>query len=189
MEAMEVMEEKKKHLIGALTVCVSSAAVGLFLYYHYGYTVIYSFKIALIWGWLAVIAWIDGTKMVIPNRAVVTGIVAAVFFMLFDILVGGFSPLVVCKDYVMGALFGFGVFALARIVSKHGIGMGDIKLYTALGLLLGWAGVFAVMFFSILCMAVYGIAALLLHKKEKDSQVPMAPFTLLGMLLYILIGI
>lgn len=161
----------------------------LLLFYRYGYTVFYSFKMVSIWCWLVLIAGIDYEEMIIPNTCVLIGLAAVLIFGGIDIFLGGTAPLQAGKFALMGGLLGFGTFALCSALSKGGVGMGDIKLYTVLGLLLGWEGTFTVLFFCIFCTAVYAIVALFIKKKDKKTMVPIGPFTWLGMTIAILLGI
>ena len=69
------------------------------------------------------------------------------------------------------------------------MGMGDIKLYSVLGVLLGWQGVFNVIFFSVVFVTGYGIVQIIRNKITRKTTVPVAPFTLLAMVVAMALGI
>ena len=84
---------------------------------------------------------------------------------------------------------GGGVFLICALLTKGGIGMGDVKLFGVLGMVLGWTGVFDLIFLSVLLVALYGIVLLLRRQLNRKSQVPIGPFAFAGMILMMLLGV
>ena len=65
------------------------------------------------------------------------------------------------------------------------MGMGDAYLALFLGLVLGWPGILLALFLSFFIGSVYGIIMIISGKKKMKSQVPFAPFMVLGALIAI----
>ena len=59
-----------------------------------------------------------------------------------------FIPLEPWWDSLLGALVGFGVLFLIAVVSKGGMGGGDIKLFFVIGLVLGTVNTLVTLFFA-----------------------------------------
>ncbi len=90
-----------------------------------------------------------------------------------------------------GALAGGGSILTIGIVGKlafkkEAMGFGDVKLFTAIGLMLGLAGVVAVLLLTIFSSAfVFGIGLILGKLNAKDEQ-PLGPFIAVSTSLYVL---
>ncbi|CAM3823470.1 prepilin peptidase [Alkalicoccus chagannorensis] len=83
-------------------------------------------------------------------------------------------------DALLGAGAGFTLLLLIAILSKGGMGGGDIKLYAVLGAALG----FVPMLLSLFLAALFGLAGtLLLHAKQRiqrKMEVPFGPYIAAG---------
>lgn len=93
-----------------------------------------------------------------------------------------FWPLSPWWDSILGALTGFILLLLIAIVSKGGMGGGDVKLYALLGLVLGFKLVLLSFFLSTLYGAVIGGLALLLKFVKRRQPIPFGPFIAAGTL-------
>jgi len=85
-----------------------------------------------------------------------------------------FNPLV--SAFVAGLLF----LAIYLITRGRGMGFGDVKLAFLMGLFLGFPKIVVAVFFAFLAGALIGLALILLRKKTLKSQLPFAPFLVLG---------
>jgi prepilin signal peptidase PulO-like enzyme (type II secretory pathway) len=74
-------------------------------------------------------------------------------------------------------------FALSAGSQERWMGMGDAYLVILLGLILGWPEILLALFLAFFFGATYGIIAIALKKKKMKSQVPFAPFLILGTLI------
>lgn len=81
-----------------------------------------------------------------------------------------------------GAAFVF-FFALSAFSKEKWMGMGDAYLVILLGLVLGWPEIILGVFLAFSIGAAYGIILLALKKKTMQSQVPFAPFLVVGSLI------
>ena len=111
------------------------------------------------------------------------------------------------KDTLLGGLAGFGIMLVlfyfgilfTRILSRKrgepmdevALGFGDVILSLILGLLLGWPGITAGLFFAVLAGGLGSGIYLLVNKLTKGYEnftaIPYAPFLLLGAVLLIFI--
>jgi len=139
--------------------------------------------------WLLAVALVDGRKRVIPHALTLPGFGAWLVLAVLAVWPGGSSPGRVIAFSLGGCLLGGGIFFLCRMLTKGGVGMGDVRVFSILGLLHGMNDTFSIVFFAILLMTVYGLGAVLARKKNMKSQLPMGPFILASYLLCGLLGV
>lgn len=72
------------------------------------------------------------------------------------------------------------VLVLAAVITKEGIGFGDIKLICAVALMMGMYVVLETIFFGAVCCSVFTIVVLIGKKDKNSKSVPFAPFLLIG---------
>ncbi|MEH7249911.1 prepilin peptidase [Neobacillus niacini] len=89
-------------------------------------------------------------------------------------------PLTSWWDSILGAGTGFFLLLIIAIVSKGGMGGGDIKLYALLGFVLGFKLVLLSFFLSTLFGAVIGGLALLFKVVKRKQPIPFGPFIAVG---------
>jgi leader peptidase (prepilin peptidase) / N-methyltransferase len=90
----------------------------------------------------------------------------------------------------LGAAASFGILFVIHLISPRGMGFGDVRLATLLGLGLGWLGwghVALGLFLGFLFGGVAGVAALAAGRSRK-SGLPFGPFLALGTVVAVLIG-
>jgi leader peptidase (prepilin peptidase) / N-methyltransferase len=93
-----------------------------------------------------------------------------------------FWPLSPWWDSLLGAVTGFTLLLVIAIVSKGGMGFGDVKLYALLGFVLGFKLVLLSFFFATLFGAVIGGFALLFKIVKRRQPIPFGPFIAAGTL-------
>jgi leader peptidase (prepilin peptidase) / N-methyltransferase len=93
-----------------------------------------------------------------------------------------FMPLSPWWDSLLGAVTGFLLLLLIAIVTKGGMGFGDVKLYALLGFVLGFKLVLLSFFLSTLYGAVIGGLALLFRIVKRRQPIPFGPFIAAGTL-------
>ena len=122
---------------------------------------------------LVIITVSDIAYMLIPDK-VLLPFAVALLVLRFVI------PLDPWWDSLLGAVVGFGILFLIAIVSKGGMGGGDIKLFFVIGLVLGTNGTLMTLFFASLIGAVAGIIQLRVTKQGRKTPVPFGPSIALG---------
>jgi leader peptidase (prepilin peptidase)/N-methyltransferase len=93
-----------------------------------------------------------------------------------------FIPLTPWWDSILGAVTGFILLLIIALMSKGGMGFGDVKLYALLGFVLGFKLVLLSFFFSTLFGAVIGGLALLFKIVKRKQPIPFGPFIAAGTL-------
>lgn len=71
-------------------------------------------------------------------------------------------------------------FLLVTLSRERWMGMGDAYLVILLGLVAGWPKIILGLFLAFFVGSIYGIILIAMKKKEMKSQVPFAPFLILG---------
>ena len=134
---------------------------------------------------LMVIFVYDFLYMEIPGLALWPAIGWAVAFNLFfdwgKVSFGGDVLTVATYSGVLGAFMAFMLFFLMVAVSKEKwMGMGDAYLVILLGLILGWPQILLGLMLAFSIGAIVGIVMIVAKKKKMGSQIPFAPFLVLG---------
>ncbi len=89
------------------------------------------------------------------------------------------SPLF--TNYLLAVMIASGFFLGIFLISRgRWMGFGDVKLAILLGLLLGFPNILVGLFLAFLLGAVAGLTSMALHKKGLKSEMPFAPFLILG---------
>jgi leader peptidase (prepilin peptidase) / N-methyltransferase len=113
--------------------------------------------------------------MIIPDKILIW---FAGFFLLERIV----WPLTPWWDSLLGAVTGFVLLLIIALVSKGGMGGGDVKLYALLGFVLGFKLVLLSFFLSTLFGAVIGGFAMLFKIVKRKQPIPFGPFIAAGTL-------
>jgi leader peptidase (prepilin peptidase)/N-methyltransferase len=85
-------------------------------------------------------------------------------------------------DAVLGGLFGFVFFFLLAVVSKGGIGGGDIKLMGVIGLVLGFQGAYFTIMIASITGVLVAIIGLIFKKYTRKTAIPFGPYLMIGAL-------
>ncbi len=124
---------------------------------------------------LIVIFFIDLEHQIIPNRLV---LVMLAFALVLQVV----RPQLPWSSALLGALAGGGFLLLLAVVSKGGMGGGDIKLMTVLGFWFGWQSLLLLMFFSFVGGGLTGVFLLVTRLKGRKDPVPFGPFIVVAAL-------
>ncbi|PUB12314.1 A24 family peptidase [Paenisporosarcina sp. OV554] len=117
---------------------------------------------------LVIITVSDLAYMLIPDKVLL-------FFGVLLIIARAFSPLEPWWDSIIGAVGGFGLLLLIAILSKGGMGGGDIKLFAVIGLVLGIIPTLLTLFLAAFIGAIVGVIHLRRSKQGRKTPVPFGP--------------
>lgn len=133
----------------------------------------------LIWGcYLA--AKIDYQERKIPNLLILVMLGTRCAFLIYEVCVNfDFVSNVLLIPLIGAGLAGL-VMILALFLSRHGVGMGDVKLFIVIGAYVGSSKIFGTMFYTFLFSALIGIILLATKKAKLKDSLPMAPFAFAG---------
>lgn len=117
---------------------------------------------------LVIINVSDIAYMLIPDKILL-------FFLPLLIIGRILSPLDPWWDSIVGAAVGFGLLLLIAVVSKGGMGGGDIKLFLLIGLVLGTVDTLVTLFLASVIGMIAGIIVLKMKGKGRKTPVPFGP--------------
>lgn len=117
---------------------------------------------------LMIIVVSDFAYMLIPDKILL-------FFLHFLVVGRILSPLDHWWDSLLGAVIGFGILLLIAIISKGGMGGGDIKLFFLIGLVLGTLNTLLTLFLASVIGMIVGIIILKVKGKGRKTPVPFGP--------------
>jgi leader peptidase (prepilin peptidase)/N-methyltransferase len=120
---------------------------------------------------LVVITFIDLDRQLILNRITYPGIVVG-----FALAAAQHHPL----PAVLSAAGAAALIAAIVILSRGGMGGGDIKLAGLIGMFLGWPGVAVALFSGFLAGGVVGIALLVFRLRGRKDAIPFGPALAVG---------
>lgn len=130
---------------------------------------------------LLLVSCIDLDKQIIPNPLVLV-------FLGWGLLWQQLDPAISWSQALFGLLLGGGFLLFAAIISRGGMGGGDIKLMGAAGFALGLPLTGLALFIGSLIGAAAGITLLLLRFKKRKDPIPFGPFLSLGIWISMLWG-
>lgn len=132
-----------------------------------------------------IIASIDYRLKKIPNKLILILLIIRLVGIAGEIVYSpGEMPRIVISSLV-GFLVG-GLFMLVcALISRGGVGAGDVKLYAAIGMYFGLSGILEIMTYSLVLAAVISIGLLIFKRAKVRSTIPMAPFIAVGTALYL----
>ncbi len=154
-------------LIEIVTGCLFACS-----YLHFG----------LVWGlvptllfisFLIIVTVTDLTYMIIPNKLLL-------FFLPLFIFIRITYPLEPAYDAVLGSIGGLLLIAMIIFISKGGMGLGDMKLFAVIGIVLGLQGILVSFFIAVCTGGIIGGYLLFSRKKTRKSAIPFGPFLVLG---------
>lgn len=85
--------------------------------------------------------------------------------------------------FAMGGL----LFLVVYLVSRKGLGGGDVKLMAVAGLYLGFKNVLPAMLYGSVLSSVFAAALILAKKIGRRDAIPLVPFLYIGMLITVLL--
>lgn len=122
---------------------------------------------------LIVVTWIDAKHRIIPDRINLPGMVIGLVLAVFGVHV-------TFLDAVFGFLVGGGLFFLILILTRGGMGAGDMKFMAFTGTFLGFKMTLIAIFFGSLVGSLYGLGLILGKRAGLKTAVPYGPFLAFG---------
>ena len=93
------------------------------------------------------------------------------------------------SSHLVGALAGALLLGLIVVLSRgQAMGLGDVKLAAALGLIFGWPNIFLILALAFIFGAIAGIYLMVFRKKGMKDAIPFGPFLILGSLAVFFFG-
>lgn len=127
----------------------------------------------------------DYRHRIIPNKYIAAFFAVRTLLIVVQAVMTGLFVNAVIRSFV-GLAAGFIVTGAAALISKKGLGAGDIKMYALVGYFTGCTDMLDILIYSTFFCALTGLALVTMKKCKMKSFLPMAPFTFAGTMVYIL---
>jgi leader peptidase (prepilin peptidase) / N-methyltransferase len=151
---------------------VATGAAFTLVYVHFGPTLDFAVAAALLAALIAITA-IDLRHQIIPDVITLPGIAAGV-------VATSATGRITWLESLLGIAVGGGIFFIIIVVSRGGMGGGDMKLGAMLGAFLGWKlGLLAILL-GVLAGGGVAVCLLVLGRKGRKEAIPFGPFLALG---------
>jgi leader peptidase (prepilin peptidase)/N-methyltransferase len=132
---------------------------------------------------------IDLDLFIIPNRIIYPTLFASVPLLVLAAAVG--HRWTSLEHAAIGGLAAWAALLVIHFISPRGMGFGDVRLVSIIGVYTGWLGylhVFVGVFLGFLVAAVVGIALMVTRRKGRKDAVPFGPFLAVGATLAVFAG-
>jgi leader peptidase (prepilin peptidase)/N-methyltransferase len=161
--------------------------VWLFTYIKFGFS-IETVAIIFLYTLLIPVAIIDLNHMIIPNGLVLTGFIGGLLLSAYHIF---FEPISIYRSTAWyapfigmisssGILFIIALLSFIKYRDDGGMGMGDVKLFIPIGMILGWKLSLLSLFLSIMIGGIISIILLIFKVLNKKSALPFGPFIVIS---------
>ena len=164
---------------------ILNAIVYIIIYVKFGLTLEFLFY-AIISSILIVIALIDLQEMIIPDILVISILAVSIIYKIASYFL--YNSPINLLDSIGGLALSAILFILIILVSKGGMGGGDVTLIGSLGFILGIKGILLTIFLSFILGAVISLILLALKIKGRKDPIPFGPFIILGFFITIMVG-
>lgn len=154
-----------------------NALLYIIMYFRFGFGVDFIFY-SLMSSVLLSIIFIDLKEMIIPDSLVLCILVLSVIHKTVNYFLYGISPEII--NSFLGLLLAGGLFAAIVLISRGGMGGGDVTLMSALGFVLGFKNILLNIFLSFVLGAIISIVLLAAKIKTRKDPIPFGPFIVLG---------
>lgn len=162
-----------------------NAIIYLILFYYFKLSLDFIY-LSLISSVLIVITFIDLKEMIIPDVLVIILLILSVLYKILNYYLYNVPPQIL--NSLGGLLIAGGLFLAIVILSKGGMGGGDVTLISALGFILGIKYILLNIFLSFILGAIISIILLITKIKDRKDPIPFGPFIILGFYITVLFG-
>lgn len=129
---------------------------------------------------LFALAFIDYRYKIVPNKVLLFCLGVRMIFLIFELIFEKAIFFDILKSMGIGVLV-FGVFLfVCTLITKGGIGMGDIKLFMIMVLYQGFTNCLASVSISMILCFVLSVILIALKKKKIKDTLPLVPSILAG---------
>ena len=131
---------------------------------------------------------IDLEHGLILNKVVYPGMVVALLLALLP--QAGLAQQIGTRvaNAALGGGIGFGIFLLIALVSRGGMGWGDVKLAALIGLATGFPLVFLAIIMGAILGGIVAVALMIAKKRKRREAIPFGPFLAVAAMVTMLWG-
>jgi len=132
---------------------------------------------------MIVIGMIDFDTTDVYFKTTGTGIIAGIIFLALYFYMG--LPI---KTYVYGGVSAGIFLALIILITRGGMGWGDVEIALICGLFLGFKYTVLMLFLAFIIGAIIGLVLILLGKKSRKDYIPFGPFIVIASFITVFLG-
>lgn len=164
------------------------AAIGGFLFTKYQYPPTQIILCFLVMYTVIAVARIDWNSCLIPNKAVLFLMASKLLLLIVDFFVRKEEWLSLLIASLVGLLIGGITFLAGYVISRQGMGLGDVKLLAAIGFCMGDSTAVMIILVSLVFAAVCGGIQMARKKLSGKDSMPFAPFVAAASVLLLMLG-
>jgi len=176
---MENVDYKK--LLPYIGIPVIVAALALLHAGSLDVFVLLRYLLIAIFGYVASVFDIKAKR--IPNRLILAMLGVWVVTMVPKLFIDTDAAITLLFDSLLGFLVGGVPFMIVYLISRKGLGGGDVKFIASAGLYVGFMGALSTIVYGTILAGLTGLVLLLLKKLGRKDSMPLAPFLYVGILI------
>lgn len=170
-------------LIAGITFIVSLAMI------NYSRNLFFYSKLMVLYFILSLVALTDYKRHIIPNFFIIIGIASRLIFYLLEFIFCEDLFVDILKNDALGFALGFILVFGVVLIMKNSLGFGDVKLYGLIGITSSVTCTMFTLVFSLFSCSVVSIILLFTKKKNKKSNISLAPFIYVAFSVCVVLGI
>jgi leader peptidase (prepilin peptidase)/N-methyltransferase len=173
-----------------LLVELAAGSIFAYLAWHYGLSPELAFAIGYA-GLFILIFAIDLEQGLVLNSVIIAGVMLAFAFSFFWGEFADFWPKVgpgITLSALLGGAVGFILMLLPYLISRGGMGAGDVKLAGFIGLVVAFPQVLAALLVGIIIGGILAILLLLFRLRKRKEAIPFGPFLAVGAMVALIWG-
>lgn len=128
-------------------------------------------------------AQIDYKYFRIPNKLILLGVVYRLIIFIIEIIFFRSGLLSTLLTEIIGCVGIAVIILLCMVIVKGGIGMGDLKFFMLMGIMLGAYRLLACLFVIMVIAFVVALYKLIIKKEKKDAEFAFGPIIAVGSLI------
>lgn len=177
---MKILEETGNRRWIILIPFLVAEALAVVVFKAYGYGPLKILRYCLLMGALVLIGYRDHKEKIIPNRWLLY--LAGIRVILFAVESVCYPALIIENvKFILGGAAASGLLLFAAyVISRHGIGVGDIKLFIVIGMYIGSQRTYIVILASLLIAACYSAVKMIRKRLTAKDEIAFAPFIAIG---------
>lgn len=138
---------------------------------------------------ISVAAIVDIKDQRIPNYIVGAILCAGAVVVVIQLILSPAMWREILVGTVASGVLVFIVLYVLSVISRDGLGMGDVKLFTAIGFLCGAYESLNIMVYALLSCVLVSMFLVLTKKKKMKDKIAFGPFIYIGYIIVLLLGV
>ena len=184
LKIKENLSSLKKGIILFFSVFSIIAAIIIILSYD-KLTAVKGIQYILYSDCLFLIATIDYKVKRIPNKLILFLFCLRICGIICEITFDAQPWYALLTSSAIGMAVGIITVLICLLISRGGIGAGDLKMFAVIGMFFGLQGLMEIMIYSLFLASIVGIILLITRKAKFKSSLAMAPFMFIGSMFHI----